>query len=71
MMKETTFKVSDIHCGGCGNAISTALRQHGSVEKVDVDVAEKLVHVVYDENLADDQTLAKRISDIGYTPTKA
>ena len=67
-MKEVQYKVSDIHCGGCANAISNVLRKNEAVDSVDIDIAEKLVKVVFNDQEVDEQTLESQLDRIGYHP---
>ena len=67
-MKEVQYKVENISCAGCGAAITNVLRKNAAVDKVDVDIAEKSVHVVFDENITNEETLKASLDRIGYHP---
>ncbi len=69
-MKEVTYKVSNISCAGCANAISNVLRQYRAVDVIDVDLASKRVRVTFDELDVDEETLASEMARIGYPAQK-
>ena len=65
-LKTASFKVTDMHCQGCGDKIKSALAKTDGVQKVDVKVADKRVVVDYDAKKLSPEKIAKIISDLGY-----
>jgi copper chaperone CopZ len=64
MAQTTTYRVPDMSCGHCREAVSRELLSVAGVESVDVDLDTKLV-VVRGEGL-DDARLRAAIGDAGY-----
>lgn len=62
----SVFKVSDMSCAHCEQAIKAELKKGGDEVKVDVNLKEKTVSV---ENLTDDRVVFL-LKEIGYTPEK-
>jgi copper chaperone CopZ len=58
------FKVEDMICGHCDQAIRSELSKGDPKIKVDVNLKSKMVKV---ENLSDDRVLFL-LKEIGYTP---
>jgi len=63
-----TFKVEDMTCNHCAGAITRALKEVDAHATIDVQVAEKRVHV--DSRLAA-AVLAEAIKEAGFTPLAA
>jgi copper chaperone len=63
-MSEITYRVPDMSCGHCEQAVSTELQQVAGVESVDVDLETKLV-IVRGVDL-DDAALRAAIDEAGY-----
>ncbi len=64
MTSEITYRVPDMSCGHCRQAVSKELLSVGGVESVDVDLQTKLV--VVRGNELDDARLRAAIDDAGY-----
>lgn len=60
------FRVEDIHCSGCENAIRKALTRLGGVFDVAPDSATNQVTVRYNESQTSTDEIAKRLAAAGY-----
>ncbi|GAA0035333.1 heavy-metal-associated domain-containing protein [Brevibacterium casei] len=65
-MSTHTFRVEDIHCGGCESAIGKALTRLGGVSDVAADSATNQVTVRYDESQTSTEQIAERLATAGY-----
>lgn len=63
-----TFTVQDMTCNHCASAITRAVKEVDVDAKVEVEVAEKRVHI--DSNMAATE-FAEAIKEAGYTPVAA
>lgn len=63
-MSEISYRVPDMSCGHCEQAVSRELQQVAGVESVDVDLDSKLVTVRGRE--LDDASLRAAIDEAGY-----
>jgi copper chaperone len=61
----TRFAVPDISCESCKTAIEGALSPVAGVEAVDVDVAARVVDVVYDPAVGSGG-IGAAVEDLGY-----
>ncbi len=66
MNTETKFSVPGIVCGGCANGIKNALGKVSGIEKVEVDVAAKIVTVEHNQEVSREK-LADVLDDAGFT----
>lgn len=66
MNTETKLSVPSIVCGGCANGIKNALGKVSGIEKVEVDVATKIVTVEHKEEVSREK-LANILDDAGFT----
>jgi copper chaperone len=66
MNTETKFIVPGIVCGGCANGIKNALGKVRGIEKVEVDVAKKVVAVEHDAQVSREK-LADVLDDAGFS----
>lgn len=66
MNTETKLSVPSIVCGGCANGIKNALGKVSGIEKVEVDVATKIVTVEHTEDVSREK-LADVLDDAGFT----
>ena len=66
MNKETKLSVPSIVCGGCANGIKNALGKVSGIEKVEVDVATKIVTVEHNAEV-NREKLADLLDDAGFT----
>ena len=67
-MVTTTFKVAEIHCGGCENTIRTALSGIPGVTLVAPSAERNDVKVSYDDTKVTEDELRARLGDAGYEP---
>lgn len=65
MGKETTLKVSGMHCDGCERSIATSLKRIDGVADVSADYESGLVKVRLDRDV-DAATLEGAVEDAGY-----
>lgn len=56
---DVTFKISNMHCGGCANKVKAILTKTEAVSNVDVNLDTKLVKVTFD----DSKTTAKKLQN--------
>jgi copper chaperone len=61
-----TFRVDDMTCGHCAGAITKAVRAVDADARVEVNLAERLVHV--EPRQADGESLRQAIAEAGYSP---
>lgn len=59
----------DISCKSCAAAITNALSALDGVEQVQVDVAAKMVDLVYDESRLTLDQILQRLDDAGFPAT--
>ena len=57
---------SDISCGKCKQNIESDLAGEPGIVSVDVTVAEKGIHIVYDDTVIGPDALRSKLADIGY-----
>jgi copper chaperone len=62
------FKVNDMSCGGCVNAVTRAVKQVDPAAEVDINLDTKRVRI---NGSSDIQALRNAISDAGFTPEPA
>ncbi|HEV3402241.1 MAG TPA: heavy-metal-associated domain-containing protein [Acidimicrobiales bacterium] len=67
-MVTTTFKVAEIHCGGCENTIRTALSGVPGVTLVVPSAERNDVKVSYDDTKVTEEQLRVRLGEAGYEP---
>ena len=65
-MKNTVLKVSDMSCGGCVNAVRSALTGVEGVREADVSLEEKTARVISDDTVSADDLVAA-VSAAGYS----
>lgn len=65
-MATHTFRVEDIHCGGCENAIRKALTRLDGVRDAAPDSATNQVTVSFDESQTSTEHIAERLATAGY-----
>ena len=56
----------DISCGKCKENIEGDLAGEPGILSVDVAVAEKQIHIVYDDTVIGPEALRSKLADIGY-----
>ncbi|MFQ5947263.1 MAG: heavy-metal-associated domain-containing protein [Acidimicrobiia bacterium] len=65
-MTHLTFSVPDIHCDHCKHSIEQAVGGLGGVDKVEVQIEQRTVHVEFDESMTGRDTIVEAIEDQGY-----
>jgi len=70
IMPVAEYKVPEISCEGCANAIKRALTSEPGVEQVDVDLDAKTVRVTYDADRSTADAIRDRIGEAGYDTTE-
>ena len=65
MITETKLSVPGIVCGGCASGIKKALDKVSGIEKVEVDVATKIVTVEHNEKVSREK-LADVLDETGF-----
>jgi copper chaperone len=61
-----SYRVDDMTCGHCANAITMAVREMDAGAQVQVDLTQHLVRVA--SNSLDATDIRKAIADAGYSP---
>lgn len=69
-MKEEKFRVQEIHCEGCENAIRNSLGRLDGVSVIEPDQATDEVKVGYDEARVRPGQIVERLTDAGFPPAK-
>lgn len=69
-MESTTLVVPDISCEHCQHAIEGALGQVEGVQRVNVDIPAKTVHIDYDTQHVTLAKIEEILDDVGYTVAK-
>ncbi|MDY0295230.1 MAG: heavy metal-associated domain-containing protein [Acholeplasmataceae bacterium] len=64
-MPTLIFKIGDIHCIGCINRISNAIKDKGAVD-VDIDLATRIAKIFIEEKNVDHIIYEKAIAQTGY-----
>lgn len=67
---ETSFKVSNMVCGGCAEKITDILKGVEGVEKVKTKVMDKLVQVEFNPQQTNEENLEAALKKSGYTTLK-
>jgi len=65
-MTEKTLSVPDISCNHCKATIEGALKDLTGVQRAEVDVAQKLVNVEFDEVKTDAAAIVSAVEDVGF-----
>lgn len=68
-MTTATFRTTPFSCPSCVKKIETGVKRLDGVEDVKVFFNSNRVKVSFDDQVADEGTIAKRISDLGYPLT--
>lgn len=63
------FHINGMHCESCAVDIKETLEGTAGVQSADVTFNGKTAVVDFDENTVQQQTLVKKIQDLGYTAT--
>lgn len=60
------FHVKGMSCAGCAQSIERRLRSTPGVQSADVDLANAVAHVTYDETAVSPDALEKTIEALGF-----
>ena len=60
------FAVEGMHCGGCVNSVTGAVRRVPGVKRVDVSLEKKAATVEYDATAVDAAAIVKAIEVAGF-----
>ena len=63
------IQVTGMSCQHCSMRVKKSLETLKGIQSVEVNLAEKLVSVTFDETQAQLKDIEKKISDTGYTVT--
>ncbi|MBI2453175.1 copper-translocating P-type ATPase [Candidatus Peregrinibacteria bacterium] len=66
-MKESYFKIADMHCASCVNRIETALKKKDGIHHASVNFATQKAVVHYDNEKITEQGIIETIKKTGYT----
>ena len=67
----TEFHLEGMHCESCAVEIKETLQTTAGVRKADVTFNGKTANVEYDDVVVQEQTLIRKIQDLGYQATVA
>jgi copper chaperone CopZ len=65
------FHIKGMHCESCAVEIREQLETTAGVHKADVTFNGKTANVEFDDGVVQEQTLVKKIQDLGYQATVA
>lgn len=68
---EVELNIEGMHCDSCAVDIKETMEETAGVFKADVTFKRKTAIVAYDETVVQQNTLLKKIQDLGYTATVA
>ena len=63
------FHIKGMHCDACAETIKETLEETAGVERTDVTFSGKTAWVEFDDAVVQQQTLIKKIQDLGYQAT--
>jgi copper chaperone CopZ len=66
-MKNHTFTVEGMHCGGCARRTEQTIAELDGVSGVVVDFASKTADVTFDEVLLSEEDIIRAVDKLGYT----
>lgn len=61
------YFIANMTCGLCPVTVNAAMSRVNGVESVEIDIAARTVHVVFDPSLTDAATIAAASEQAGYT----
>lgn len=65
-MRTTTIAVKGLSCSGCVTSVSKALHSVEGVQNLDINLAENLATVTFDESLVQENHIKNVIEEVGY-----
>ena len=69
-LAETTFKIPNMVCEGCGEKITTILKDVAGVKKVIAKAFQKQIHVSYDAEQTKEDELKNILEKEGFNATE-
>lgn len=63
------LNIEGMHCDSCAADIKESLEETAGVREADVTFKRKTAVVEFDDQVVQEQTLLKKIQDLGYTAT--
>jgi P-type Cu+ transporter len=66
MAKQTTLKITGMHCASCAMSVEKALQSTAGVSRANVNLATEKATVEYDPALASEESLKKAIENSGF-----
>ena len=66
MIKEEKYQVTGMTCAACQANITRAVQKISGVKEVSVNLLSGQMHVVYDEEKTNDETIVNAVTGIGY-----
>ena len=63
---EKTYQINGMSCVICKNTVETGIKKLVGVNDCKVNLLENEALVNYDENIVNDEIIAKKVSDLGY-----
>jgi Cu+-exporting ATPase len=65
-MEKVKFKVKDMECKSCANAIEKKLKSMAGVKTVDINIKEKMISIQHDNPNLCQEDLTCAVEDMGY-----
>lgn len=65
---QATLKVPRIHCGGCVNTVTSAVRRLSGVQRVEANEVTKEVRVEFDPAQVNEEKIRATLNLVGYPP---
>jgi P-type Cu+ transporter len=66
MTKQTTLKVTGMHCAGCSSSVEKALKDIKGISAVKVDLKGGKATVDYDSELVNEKEMAAAVKKAGF-----
>lgn len=66
---KTEFHIQGMHCESCAEDIKETLEETAGVRSAEVTFGGKTANVTFDEEVVQQETLVKKIQDLGYQAT--
>ena len=66
IMEKVKFKIPNMECKSCANAIEKKLRSMAGVKAIDMDLQDKIIIIQYDNPNLCQEDLTCAVEDMGY-----
>ena len=63
---EKTYQVNGMTCVICKNTVETGIKKLNGVKDCKINLLENEATIIFDENLINEETISKAVSDLGY-----